>query len=110
MLAAMMSSLAAVFNSASTVFTIDIYKRFVSPAASEKVLVVVGQLATVACVLLGLLWIPVMKSQTGQLYMITQKVGTHLSPTLTTVFILGIFWWRTNHQGKQKLIFFADCE
>lgn len=42
MLSAMMSSLAAVFNSASTVFTIDIYQRFINPGASEKRLVIVG--------------------------------------------------------------------
>lgn len=69
-----MSSLSSVFNSASTIFTVDIYKRFIDPNSEESRLILVGRLATVGCVLLGVLWIPVIQSQSGQLFLITQKV------------------------------------
>lgn len=99
LLAAMMSSLSAVFNSASTIFTVDIYTRFFRPSASDRETVLVGRLSTVLMTLLGLAWIPVIQSQRGQIYLITQNTMTHISPTLTTVFLLGIFWHRMNGHG-----------
>jgi SSS family solute:Na+ symporter len=59
-LAALMSSLASVYNACSTLYTIDIYKTQ-HPEASEKQLVKVGRIATAVIVLLGMVWIPVMK-------------------------------------------------
>jgi len=60
LMAALMSSLASVFNSCSTLFTMDIYKK-IKPAASEKQMVTVGRLATGVVVLLGILWVPVIE-------------------------------------------------
>ena len=64
LMAALMSSLASVFNSCSTIFTIDIYKK-ISPNKSEKFLVNVGKVATVVIVGLGILWIPIMEKIGG---------------------------------------------
>ena len=66
-LAALMSSLASLFNSSAMLFTIDFYKRF-KPETPEKKLVVIGQIATVVIVALGILWIPVMRSVGDVLY------------------------------------------
>ena len=60
LLAALMSSLAAIFNSCSTLFTIDIYKKL-KPDSSEKTLVLVGKIATGVIVISGILWIPLMQ-------------------------------------------------
>lgn len=98
MLAALMSSLAAVFNSSSTIFTIDFYHRL-RPTASERNLVAVGRLATCIMVVLGLLWIPFMKYISDQLYIYLQSVQAYISPPIAAVFLIGVFWKRANGKG-----------
>ena len=98
LLAALMSSLAAVFNSCSTLFTMDIYKK-IRPEASEKKLVFVGRLATGVVVISGILWIPFMKYISGELYHYLQSVQSYLAPPIFSVFFLGIFWKRINSKG-----------
>ncbi len=97
-LAALMSSLAAVFNSCSTLITWDIYRKL-RPDASERRLVVVGKLATLLLVGLGVLWIPLMKYISGQLYVYLQSVQAYISPPIAAVFLLGVFWKRVNGAG-----------
>ncbi len=98
-LSALMSSLASLFNSSATLFTIDIYKKL-SPDASERRLVLVGRLATLVVVGLGLGWIPVMKFVSGGgLYEYLQSVQGYLAPPITAVFLLGIFSKRVNARG-----------
>ena len=75
-LAALMSSLASLFNSSAMLFTIDFYKRF-KPQTSEKKLVVIGQIATVVIVILGILWIPIMRSVGDVLYTYLQDVSRY---------------------------------
>jgi SSS family solute:Na+ symporter len=98
LLAALMSSLASVFNSCSTLFTMDIYRKL-KPAAPEKELVTVGRVATAAVVGLGILWIPVMSGISGVLYKYLQSVQSYLAPPIAAVFLLGVFVKRINSQG-----------
>ena len=95
LLAALMSSLASVFNSCSTLFTVDIYKKL-RPNTSEKKLVRTGQIATVVIVFIGILWIPIMANISGVLYEYLQKVQSYIAPPITAVFLLGIFYKRIN--------------
>ncbi len=97
-LAALMSSLASLFNSSAMLFTIDFYKRL-KPKTSEKKLVVIGQIATVVIVVLGILWIPIMKSVGDVLYTYLQDVQSVLAPGIASAFLLGICWKRTSAQG-----------
>jgi len=98
-LAALMSSLSSLFNSASSLFTVDIYEKL-HPRASEKTLVRVGRIATCVIVGLGILWIPVMKWVSGGgLYIYLQKVQGYLAPPITAVFLLGLFSKRVNGKG-----------
>ncbi|MFV2069060.1 MAG: sodium:solute symporter [Pirellulales bacterium] len=97
LLAALMSSLAGVFNACSTLFTMDLYIKF-KPAASEHQLVKVGRTATVIMVLIGIAWIPVIRGSEG-LYHYLQSVQGYLAPPIFVVFFLGIFWKRLNAQG-----------
>lgn len=97
-LAALMSSLASLFNSSAMLFTIDFYKRF-RPDTSEKKLVAIGQVATVVIVLLGILWIPVMRSVGDVLYNYLQDVQSVLAPGIAAAFLLGICWKRTSALG-----------
>ncbi len=98
LLAALMSSLASVFNSCSTLFTIDIYKK-VKPDTSEKKLVRVGRIATAVVVLLGILWVPVMKGISNVLYQYLQSVQSYLAPPIAAVFLLGLLYKRINAKG-----------
>ncbi len=98
LLAALMSSLASVFNSCSTLFTMDVYQKL-CPKASEARLVWVGRLATVVMVVLGLLWIPTIALIEGTLYTYLQSVQSYLAPPIFAVFFLGVFSRRINAQG-----------
>ena len=98
LLAALMSSLASVFNSCSILFTVDIYKKL-KPETSEKDLVKVGRYATFIVVVLGILWIPVMSNISGVLYEYLQSVQAYIAPPITATFLLGIFWKRINAKG-----------
>ena len=98
LLAALMSSLASVFNSCSTLITVDIYKKL-KPETPEKQLVFVGRVATSVIVLLGIAWIPVMAKISGVLYEYLQSVQSYLAPPITAVFLLGLFWKRINSKG-----------
>ncbi len=97
-LAALMSSLASLFNSSAMLFTIDFYKRF-RPETPEKKLVGIGQIATVVIVILGILWIPIMRSVGDVLYTYLQDVQSVLAPGIAAAFLLGICWKRTSAQG-----------
>ncbi|MBE0673415.1 MAG: sodium/solute symporter [Bacteroidales bacterium] len=94
LLAALMSSLASLFNSSATLFTVDFYKKY-KPEATEKHLVKVGRIATAVVVVLGVLWIPVMKGLGQVLYAYLQDVQSLLAPGIAAVFLLGILSKRT---------------
>ena len=99
LLAALMSSLASLFNSSASLFTVDIYEKL-RPGKSESHLLTVGRIATAVVVVLGLLWIPVMKTIAGGgLYQYLQSVQGYLAPPITAVFLLGLFWKRLNSTG-----------
>ena len=93
-LAALMSSLASLFNSSATLFTVDFYQKY-KPQAPEKELVKVGRIATVVVVVLGILWIPVMRGLGKVLYAYLQDVQSLLAPGIAAVFLLGISTRRT---------------
>lgn len=97
-LAALMSSLASLFNSSAMLYTIDFHKR-IFPNTSEKKLVVIGQIATIVIVILGILWIPVMRSVGDVLYNYLQDVQSVLAPGIASAFLLGICWKRTSAKG-----------
>ena len=98
LLAALMSSLSSVFNSTSTLVTLDIYKKL-RPEAPERQLVLVGQLTTGVLVVFGLLWIPFMRLISGQLYQYLQSVQAYIAPPIAAVFLIGVLWRRVNAHG-----------
>ncbi|HEX3074030.1 MAG TPA: sodium/solute symporter, partial [Ignavibacteriales bacterium] len=103
LLAALMSSLAAVFNSCSTLFTMDVYRR-IKPDTPEKDLVKVGRIATAIVVILGILWIPLMKYISGTLYQYLQSVQSYIAPPIAAVFLLGVFYKRINAKGALAVL------
>jgi SSS family solute:Na+ symporter len=97
LLAALMSSLAGVFNASSTLFTMDFYQK-IRPGASQHQLVWIGRVATAVMVLIGLFWIPVIQGARG-LYEYLQGVQSYLAPPIFTVFFFGVFHKRLNAKG-----------
>jgi SSS family solute:Na+ symporter len=97
LLAALMSSLAGVFNASSTLFTMDFYSRL-RPQATQHQLVWMGRVATAVMVFIGLIWIPVIQGGKG-LYDYLQGVQAYLAPPIFVVFFLGVFNKRLNAKG-----------
>ena len=99
LVAALMSSLASLFNSVATLFTVDVYKKL-HAGVSERWLVHVGRLTTCVMTALGLIWVPIMKAVSGGgLYQYIQSVQSFLAPPIVAVFLLGLFWRRCNLRG-----------
>ncbi|XP_041134169.1 sodium/glucose cotransporter 4 [Polyodon spathula] len=99
MMAALMSSLTSIFNSSSTLFTMDIWKRIRSNA-TERELMVVGRVFIVILVVVSILWIPIIQSaNSGQLFDYIQAITSYLSPPIAALFIMAVFWKRVNEPG-----------
>ena len=100
LLAALMSSLSAVFNSCSTLITMDIYKKF-KPDAAERQLVYIGRMVTAAIVVISLIWIPMIRLLSNQLYLYLQSIQAYIGAPIAAVFLVGVFWPRAT--GKAAL-------
>lgn len=98
LLAAVMGAMSSVFNSTSTLVTLDFYKK-IRPQASESQLVNFGRVATGVMVVLGLLWVPFIHYISSQLYIYLQSVQAYISPPIAACFVLGILWPRLNASG-----------
>uniref|UniRef100_A0A4W5P5T8 Sodium/glucose cotransporter 1 n=1 Tax=Hucho hucho TaxID=62062 RepID=A0A4W5P5T8_9TELE len=99
MMASLMSSLTSIFNSASTLFTMDIYTKIRS-SASEKELMIAGRVFILALIGVSIAWIPVVQSaQSGQLFDYIQSITSYLTPPIAATFMLAIFCKRVNEPG-----------
>ncbi|CAG5867378.1 unnamed protein product [Menidia menidia] len=99
MLASLMSSLTSIFNSASTLFTMDIYTKIRS-SAKERELMIAGRVFILALIGVSIAWIPVVQSaQSGQLFDYIQSITSYLAPPVAAVFVLAIFCKRVNEPG-----------
>jgi len=98
LMAALMGAMSSVFNSASTLVTLDFYKK-IAPHASEAQLVNFGRAATGVLVLLGILWVPFIRLISSQLFIYLQAVQAYISPPIAVCFIFGILWPRMNGAG-----------
>ncbi|KAK2497983.1 hypothetical protein MC885_013800 [Smutsia gigantea] len=99
MLASLMSSMTSIFNSASTLFTMDLYTK-IRRQASEKELLIAGRLFTLLLIAISILWVPLVQvSQNGQLFHYIESISSYLGPPIAAVFLLAIFCKRVNEQG-----------
>jgi SSS family solute:Na+ symporter len=105
LLAALMSSLSAMFNSTSTLLTIDIFKR-IRPGADDRAVVRFGRISTGVMVLLGLAWIPFIGLLSDErMYVYLQSVQAYVSPPIAACFLFGIAWKRVNGKGAVASLF-----
>ena len=98
LMAALMGAMSSVFNSASTLVTLDFYKK-IAPHATERQLVNFGRGATGILVLLGVLWVPFIRLISSQLFIYLQAVQAYISPPIAVCFVFGILWTRVNATG-----------
>ncbi|KAK7496562.1 hypothetical protein BaRGS_00012214 [Batillaria attramentaria] len=99
LLAALMSSLTSIFNSASSMFTMDIWRRF-RRRASQHELMIVGRACVLVEVGISILWLPILQAaQSGQLWSYLQAVSSYTAPPWCCIFLMAIFWTRTTEAG-----------
>ncbi|CAH1801179.1 unnamed protein product [Owenia fusiformis] len=97
MMSALMSSLTSIFNSSSTIFTMDVWTR-IRKQASETELMIVGRVFVLFLVAIGIVWIPIVQNF-SELFHYIQSVTSYLSPPVCAVYVLAVFWKRTNEPG-----------
>lgn len=99
-LAAIMSSIASTFNSASTLVTMDFARKF-APGLSEQSLVTIGRVTTVTFMILSIAWIPVIETHAKSLWSYIQQVLAYAVPPIVALFVMGLFWQRANTTGAR---------
>ncbi len=96
--AALMSSLASIFNSSATLLAIDVFKVR-KPEASQSELILIGRLATIFIVVLAILFVPLLRIINTQIYIHLQGIQAFISPPIASAFIFGIFWKKARAKG-----------
>ncbi len=94
--AAIISSLASMFNSTSTLFTMDIYKKYLEPKATDKKLVNVGRLTSVTALFIALFTVKPLLGGIPQAFQYIQEYSGFIYPGIITVFGLGLLWKRAS--------------
>ena len=94
LIAAIVSSFSAIINSTSTIFTMDLYKPYFNKNASEKRLVAVGRISGVVAMTIAVIVAPLLGS-IDQAFQFIQEYTGMISPGITAIFVLGMFWKRT---------------
>jgi len=96
--AAIVSSLASMLNSTSTIFTMDIYKPYINKNAKDRKLVMVGRITVLVALVIAILIANTMGS-IPQMFQYIQEYTGIVSPGILAVFIMGLFWKKTNVKG-----------
>jgi SSS family solute:Na+ symporter len=102
---AIQSTVNAVLNSTSTVFTMDIFKRQLKKNATDKQLIFVGRVSTVAFLLLAMLIAMFIERLGGSLFVYIQTLYAFFAPPFAAVFLLGILFKRINGKGAATAVF-----
>lgn len=97
-LAAVMSTIGALVNSISTIFALDVYKKFICKNSNDKTIVLAGRIAAALGLIIAALLAP-MVEQFGGIFRYFQTAVTYLATPFSTVFFLGILWKRMNYPG-----------
>lgn len=106
LIAAIGSSISSIVNSASTIFTLDIYHKHIDPQASEVKLVKVGKLSAAVALVIGALIAPSL-GNLGQVFQYIQEYTGFISPGVVAIFIFGMFWKRTTANAALAVVIAA---
>ncbi|KAA3610105.1 MAG: sodium/glucose cotransporter [Calditrichaeota bacterium] len=96
--AAIVSSVASMLNSTSTIFTMDIFKPYINKNATEKQIVTVGRITAGVALIIAVLLAPVM-GNIDQMFQYIQEYTGLVSPGILAVFLMGLFWKKSNNTG-----------
>lgn len=94
--AAVISSLASMLNSTSTIFTIDIYRKYINPEASDKKLVIMGRTSAILALIIALVSAAPLLGELDQAFQYIQEYSAFLYPGIAIVFGLGLLWKRAS--------------
>ncbi len=94
--AAVISSLASMFNSTSTIFTMDVYKKFINKKASEKKLVTVGRITSISSLIIALIAVYPIMGGADQAFQVIQEYSGFVYPGIVVIFGLGLLWKRSS--------------
>ena len=103
LVAAIGSSISSMVNSASTIFTIDLYNKFIDPDASEERQVTVGQISAAGALIIGAFIAPIWVNA-GQAFQIIQEYTGFVSPGVLTVFVFGMFYSRGTSKAALAVV------
>ena len=98
--AAIVSSLASMLNSTSTIFTMDIYKAYINPGADDRAMVRTGRISALLALVVACVMAPLLGG-IDQAFQFIQEYTGVVSPGILAVFILGLFWKKTTNRGRQ---------
>ncbi|MCA9741063.1 MAG: sodium/sugar symporter [Deferribacteres bacterium] len=104
--AAIVSSLASMLNSTSTIFTMDIYKPYINKQASEKNLVTVGRITAFSALIIAIVVAPVL-GNTSQIFQYIQEYTGLVSPGILAVFLMGLFWKKATNKAAIAGVLFS---
>jgi SSS family solute:Na+ symporter len=96
--AAIVSSLASMLNSTSTIFTMDIYRQYINPNASSKKTVNVGRMTAAVALVISCIMAPLLGG-IDQAFQFIQEYTGLVSPGILAVFVLGLFWKKTTNRA-----------
>lgn len=99
MIASLMASLTSIFNSASTIFSIDVWSKL-RKNTSEFEQVLVGRIFVVVLGAVSILWIPLIESSNeAELFHYVNSITAYFSPPITVLYLTAVLWERINEQG-----------
>ncbi|XP_078489633.1 sodium/myo-inositol cotransporter-like [Ciona intestinalis] len=99
MVAALMSDLDSIFNSGSTLFTLDLWQRL-RKNSSNRELMIVGRLFIIVMIGISIAWVPIiLQFQNGQLYFYIQEVTNYISPPIAAIFVAAVLWGKCTEKG-----------
>lgn len=102
-LAGVMSTISALLNSISTLFTYDVYKKWINPQSSDSRLVTVGTLTTFALMFFSIIYAPQIQRM-GGIFVYFQTAASYFAVPIASVFLMGMFWKRTTPAAALTVI------
>ena len=102
-LAGVMSTISALLNSISTLFTYDVYKKWINPRADDKRLVMIGSLTTLTLMVFSIGYAPQIQRM-GGIFVYFQTAASYFAVPIASVFLMGMFWKRTTPAAALTVI------
>ena len=106
-LSSVMSTIAAFLNSISTIFTLDVYQKWINPDAGEKKLVTVGTIATLFLMVFSIIYSPFIGIIGGGIFNYFQMLASYLAVPIATVFLIGVLWKRATPAAAFTIMVFG---